>query len=218
MIGRAVAGESEDEEIAAADFAELLHSSRTPFHNRRAFQAELANEIVGRLRSAGKCSGEDFGMRKNKPLPRTRVLKKRLQRRRVQLPSFGDRLAIGNVAGVQAIDQQNSVDARRSIAKNRTNRTVAGAESAQIDAIDFLARTDLIDERIEYSRIAERLVIDSAALPDIDRRDDERPFCGERRLKWEPCGAVEVNQQIALSRRRSPRRDQDLGLPDRELI
>src|SRR5437867_10318765 len=148
MVGRAVAGEAEDQEIAAADLAELLHSARSPAHYRRSLQSELLNQIVGRLGGAGERSGKDFRVREDESFPRTRKIKKRLHR-------LGIDLTIVDVAGVQAIDQKYSVDAIGAIAQDCANGAISGAESTQIHTIDLDPRSNLIDERIERGRIAE---------------------------------------------------------------
>src|ERR1051326_5758178 len=60
VIGGAVAGESHEAEAAGADLARLLHAAGPPLQHRRAFEAELRQQVVGRLGCAGECAGEDL--------------------------------------------------------------------------------------------------------------------------------------------------------------
>src|SRR6202022_4109326 len=104
--------ESQNDETAASDFAELLHSARTPAHHRRSLQAELADQIVRRLGGARESARKDFGMREHETLPPrrrgARIVEKWLERHGVEFATFGDRLSLGDVARVQTVEQQNA--------------------------------------------------------------------------------------------------------------
>src|SRR5437879_1337954 len=68
VIGRAVAGESEDGQAADAQLAELLHAARTEPRDRRRFQPELLDQIVGGFGRARERARKDFGVREDESL------------------------------------------------------------------------------------------------------------------------------------------------------
>src|SRR5207244_13555473 len=105
--------------------------------------------------------------------------KKRLHRHRIDF-------SIVNVAGVQSVEQQNSVDAFRAIAQDRANGTVARAESAEKYSAYGNPLANSGNERVERCRLAERPTVASAALTDIDHRDDQRALCRNRGMKRKP--------------------------------
>src|SRR5213594_3705958 len=89
VVGRAVAGESEDCEAADAQFAELLHAARTEPRDRRRFQSELLDQVVGGFGRARKRPRKNFRVREDELLVSqdglARVIEKRLHGDRIDL-------------------------------------------------------------------------------------------------------------------------------------
>ena len=102
------------------------------------------------------------------------------------------------------------------IPQDRANSSVSGAESAQIQATDSNPRADGGEKRLQRGRIAECLVIRAAALPHVDRRNNERAI--SRRLERKPRRAVKVDEHIRFARCRRSRSDENLGAIKLELL
>src|SRR5260370_33694854 len=100
VIGRAVAGESEDGQAAGVDFANLLHAARSPSYDGRTFQAELLDEVVGCLSGARERPRKNLGVREHESFRSVdggpREFEKRLHRGRIDF-------AIADIASVQAV-------------------------------------------------------------------------------------------------------------------
>ncbi|HUP45822.1 MAG TPA: hypothetical protein VM779_09950 [Thermoanaerobaculia bacterium] len=140
VIGGAVPGVAEDDERSFARLAELLHAERSPLQHRRAAQRQRLQEMIGGLGRAGERAGKNLGVRDDATFPAcnglSRVIDKWFQRSDVEEATFREWFLVGDVAGVQSVEQEDAVDHIGLLPQDRPHGAVPGAERGEPDAAD----------------------------------------------------------------------------------